>query len=282
MRNNDFAIFILTHHRADRVYTYKALKRTNYSGKIYIIIDDTDPEIEKYKENFGKDNVIIFNKKEIAKEFDVMDNFDDYRAVVYARNASFGIAKDLGIKYFMLLDDDYSGFWYRYDKDLNFISKKIKNLNGVLDLMLDYYKSTNIKSIAMAQSGDFIGGDNGFYKSPTRLRKCMNSFICSTERPFKFIGRINEDVNTFVNNAKFGDLFLTIPFITIDQKETQSNAGGLTEIYLNLGTYVKSFYTVMISPSSVTVAPMGSKHKRIHHKVSGKNTYPKIINEKYK
>ena len=29
------------------------------------------------------------------------------------------------------------------------------------------------------------------------------------------------------------------------QKETQSNSGGLTDIYLELGTYVKSFYSVI-------------------------------------
>ena len=279
MKNKDFAIFILTHNRAERVYTYKTLERSGYTGKTYIIIDDTDPEKNTYIKKFGEENVIIFNKQEVAKEFDIMDNFDDYRAVVYARNASFKIAKDLGIKYFMLLDDDYSGFYFRYNRKLEFITEKIEKLDDVLDAMVEFYKSTPVKSIAMAQAGDFIGGDNGFWSSPTRLRKCMNTFICSTDRPFKFIGRINEDVNTYVNNARLGDIFLTIPFIAVVQKQTQANAGGLTDIYLNLGTYVKSFYTVMVQPSSVSVSLMGDKHKRIHHLVKGKFTYPMIVSE---
>ena len=53
--------------------------------------------------------------------------------------------------------------------------------------------------------------------------------------------------------------------------------GGWTEFYLEMGTYVKSFYSVMYNPSCVKVAEMGDKHKRIHHKVIWNNAVPKII-----
>lgn len=281
MEEQAFAIFILTHNRADKVYTYKTLLKTDYDGEVFLIVDDEDPQLEKYKEKFG-DKVLTFSKAEIAKEFDIMDNFSDMRAVVYARNATFGIAKMLGVKYFMVLDDDYSGFYYRFDRGRRFISKKILRMNDVLQAMVNFMKTTNVKSIAMAQSGDFIGGDNGFCDSITMRRKCMNTFLCVTDRPFNFIGRINEDVNTYVNGARLGDIFLTIPVVAIQQKATQANTGGLTEIYLALGTYVKSFYTVMVSPSSVKVAPMGDSHMRVHHRIKGVNTYPMIIREEHK
>lgn len=45
---------------------------------------------------------------------------------------------------------------------------------------------------------------------------------------------------------------------------------------------VKSFYSVMISPSSVKINLMGNKHKRMHHVISWNNTVPKIIKESYK
>jgi hypothetical protein len=282
MKHDDFAIFILTHGRADNVVTYKTLQKTNYTGKVYFIVDSGDKQIDKYIENFGAENVIIFDKAEIVKEFDVMDNFDNNKTIVYARNACFKIARDLGIKYFMELDDDYDSISYRYNHDLKFIHKKMYLFDEVLDCFLDFYKSTNIKSVAMAQGGDFIGGDNGFAFSMTRVRKCMNTFICSTEREFKFLGKFNEDVNVYAGMASRGDIFLTIPFVMINQKQTQSNKGGMTEDYLDAGTYVKSFYTVMLSPSSVKIALMGDTHKRLHHAVTGENTYPMIIPEKYK
>ena len=41
---------------------------------------------------------------------------------------------------------------------------------------------------------------------------------------------------------------MTIPHIMINQKPTLQREGGLTEVYLEYGTYVKSFYSVMFSP----------------------------------
>lgn len=56
----------------------------------------------------------------------------------------------------------------------------------------------------------------------------------------------------------------------------------MTEVYLNQGTYVKSFYTVMLNPSAVKINLMGNKDKRLHHKILWKNAVPKILSENYK
>lgn len=279
MKNKDFAVFILTHGRADNVVTLKTLKKYGYTGSIFLIVDDEDNQLEKYKENYGE-KVLIFNKKKIGKTFDTVDNFDNYKAVVYARNACFEIAKKIGVKYFIQLDDDYTDFAFRFDENANFIYKPINNLDKVFDILLEFYKNTLFLSIAMAQTGDFIGGGN--ILNGLNRRKCMNSFICSIERPFNFLGRINEDVNTYVDLGSKGGLFLTIPIISLLQKATQSNTGGLTDIYLDYGTYIKSFYSVILQPSSVKVSLMGQKHKRLHHLVKWSNTVPMIISEKFK
>ena len=134
----------------------------------------------------------------------------------------------------------------------------------------------------MGQGGDFIGGKNsGLWKKKLK-RKAMNSFICSVNRPFKFIGRINEDVNTYTRSASVGDLFFTTALLRLNQKETQSSKGGMTDVYLSSGTYIKSFYTIMLMPSSVSINTMGIAHRRLHHRIKWNNTVPKIINEKYK
>ena len=110
----------------------------------------------------------------------------------------------------------------------------------------------------------------------------MNSFFCKTDRPFKFVGTINEDVNAYVGLGAKGELFFTIGNISLNQADTQQNSGGLTDIYLDLGTYVKSFYTVICNPSCVKVRLMGDNHFRLHHMIQWNNAVPKIINEKYK
>ena len=81
MKNN-FAVFILSHGRADKVITVKSLRNSGYTGKIYIICDNEDEQIPRYQENYGKDNVIIFNKEYAMSITDTIDNFNDKRAVV--------------------------------------------------------------------------------------------------------------------------------------------------------------------------------------------------------
>lgn len=283
MNETSFCAFILSHGRADRVYTFDYLQRHGYTGKTYIVIDDEDKTRQDYIDRFG-DRVLIFSKKEIAQTFDEGDNFNDRRAIIYARNASFELAKQVGCKYFIQLDDDYTHFRYKMDDKGQYSGGKgIKNLDFIFDGLLDYYKTIPALSIAMAQGGDFIGGEDGsLAKTMKPRRKCMNTFICSTDRPFQFMGRINEDVNTYTNLARRGGLFLTIPNVAIQQKQTQSNNGGMTDLYLDSGTYVKSFYSVMYSPSCVKVREMRSKFKRLHHKVKWKNTVPQILDESYK
>ena len=207
---NNFCVFILSHGRPDRVFTYKTLIEKGYTGKTYIILDDEDKTADEYKKLY-KDQILTFSKSEAAKTFDVGDNFTDRRAVVYARNAVFDIAKNIGCKYFMVLDDDYTDFRWSFTNERKYVTNKyIKNLDKIFEIMLKFYKSTPFTSICMAQGGDFIGGA-GSGLSKTFLdgqisRKCMNSFICSTDRPFNFVGRINEDVNTYCNLGNKGHL----------------------------------------------------------------------------
>lgn len=99
---NDFAVFILTHGRADNVVTVPAIKKAGYTGKIYFIIDDEDEQAEEYKKNFGADRVIIFDKQAAYDRADTMDNFNDHRAIIYARNECWRIAK--GDEQFLLQD----------------------------------------------------------------------------------------------------------------------------------------------------------------------------------
>lgn len=279
--NDKLVVFILTHGRPDNVITYKTLKRCGFTGDIYIIIDNEDKTKDKYIKKFG-DKVIIFDKEKISKTFDEADNFNDRRSIVYARNACFEIAKNKKIKYFIQLDDDYTAFNYTENKNCEYTSKSIKNLDKVFEYLLDFYKNTGVNSIAMAQGGDFIGGANSNVFKKKLSRKCMNSFICSNEKPFKFMGRINEDVNIYTKLGSIGFLFFTTSLVRLEQKPTQSNNGGMTDIYLDNGTYVKSFYTIIFSPSSVKISMMGEKNRRLHHRVKWKNAVPQIIREEYK
>jgi len=272
--DNNFAVFILTHGRPNQVKTLKLIKARGYTGKVYFIVDNEDKCVQEYQNNFGVESVKVFDKKAMADSIDEGNNFDERRTITHARNACFDIAEQLGIEYFIQLDDDYYSLGYRYDTG----EKKINNLDKVFEIMLDFYKSVNIKSIAFSQGGDHIGGFQGIKLK----RKCMNSFICSTKRKFQFVGAMNEDVNTYTTLGSRGDIFFTFTNINLSQDDTQSKSNGITDMYLRFGTYSKSFTTCMMHPSGTRVSIMNTKHKRIHHSIRWNNTTPMILDPKHK
>jgi len=281
----DFCAFILTHGRPDKVHTLRTLRSHGYTGKVFIVIDDEDQTGEEYKRIYG-DDVLVFSKDEVGQYTDQFDNFFDRRTILWARNACWDLAKQMGYRYFIQLDDDYTSWLHRrrgkghpYSSSVvaeEYHGWTIKNLDAVFDALVRLVETTPIKTVALSQGGDHIGGELG--KRRFR-RKAMNSFICDIAKPFLFRGRINEDVNTYVDRGRTGDLFFTDMQLQLNQLETQKNAGGMTEVYLDSGTYVKSFYTVMAAPSCTSIGLMGRFDKRLHHKINWRKAVPLIIPE---
>ena len=282
MKNKSFAVFILSHGRANNVITIKTLREMGYKGKIYIIIDNEDDQIEEYKKLKDIEDVIVFDKLEEMKYTDTADNFKDHRLVVYARNKCHDIAKELGLEYFLELDDDYTSFGIRYNDKGTLKRVKINNIEKLFDSFINFLEVSGALTVAFAQGGDYIGGVGSKVWKEKLSRKAMNCFFCKTDRPFKFSGSTNEDVNAYITYGNKGKLMFTIADICMDQLQTQSNPGGLTDIYLDNGTYVKSFYSVIHQPQCVKISTMGNKFRRIHHKILWDKCTPKILNEKYK
>ena len=255
-----------------------------YSGKYYFVVDDEDPSLQKYQERFGN-KVLIFNKDKVAERVDLGDNFNNKKVINYARNVCYDLAKQVGVTEFLELDDDYNAFRYRFTDTLDYCSdtKAVKSLDKLFCLLLSFYKANPISVLAIAQGGDFIGGStSGFSKEISLYRKAMNTLICSVNRPVTFVGRINEDVNTYVLAGIKGELFFTLNQVDIRQLTTQANSGGMTETYKDSGTYVKSFYSVIYAPSCVKITEMGVAHRRLHHKINWSKCATKILSEQYK
>lgn len=277
-----FCVFILTHGRPDNVLTIKTLERCGYTGRLYLVCDNEDATLERYRRNFGADRVIVFDKKAEADACDEGNNFDERRTITMARNACFGIAERLGVTHFVELDDDYTRFRFN-TPETNDRLFWINNIERVFAGMLRFFSEAGCYAVAMAQGGDFIGGiDNGYGLYRFSKRKCMNSFLCSTDRPFRFIGAMNEDVNTYTTLGSRGSVFITIPVAALDQKATQQQAGGISDMYKRFGTYCKAFTTVMMMPSAVKVSMMRSSNPRLHHTIAWTRAVPSIVPQRYR
>lgn len=277
----NYACFILTHGRPHNVVTYNTLRKHGYTGRIVIVIDNEDKTADEYRKVFGDENVVMFDKAGIGETFDIADTRTDRRATVFARNAAFNIARDLGLDYHIQLDDDYVWFGYRKMEHGTLRGIRTKRLDDLWEALIDFMEASDAVTVAMSQGGDHIGGGM-IRKNKFITRKAMNSWIFRTERPLKFIGRMNDDVNTYVMNGIRGELIFTLNELCLVPVQTQSLAGGMTEMYLDVGTYMKSMYTVMMAPSCVTVRQMGPTNPRLHHNIKWENAVPKIINERYR
>lgn len=269
---------ILTHGRAGRVVTDRTLTKSGFTGPVHYVIDDEDDQADKYRTLYGEDKVHVFSKDDEEALFDPGDLSTDRGTIVYARNASQRIARSLGWDYLWQLDDDYTAFHYRYPKGTKLAYTDVRSLDNVLRYLQRFMEDTGALTVALGQGGDLIGGMNLNMRKGL-LRKAMNSFLISTARPVAFVGRINEDVNTYVSLGNRGELLFTVMDATLVQKQTQSNAGGMTDTYLDSGTYIKSFHTVMRNPSSVKIGMMNATHRRIHHEIDWRRTVPCILSE---
>jgi hypothetical protein len=279
---DDFCAFILTHGRPNKVHTYRSLRAAGYTGKVFIVIDDEDETAEEYKRIYG-DEVLVFSKDEVGRYTDQFDNFSDRRAAIWARNACWDLAKQTGHRYFIQLDDDYVAWHYKrfgkgHQRSVSagdeYHQWTMKNLDTIIDALVRVIKTTPIKTIALSQGGEHLGGGP---RARRFKRKAMNTFVCDVNKPFLFRGRLNDDVNTYVSLGSIGGLFFTDMELLVVPLQTQTNSGGISGAYRDVGTYVKSFYTVMAAPSCVTIRTMGRQYRRIHHHIDWRRAVPLII-----
>ena len=285
MVRDDFAIFILAHGRPEKCITPKNLKRAGYTGKYYIIVDNEDKTVDGYKERFGEDKVIVFDKAKAGEKFDIYDNFEGRNVVVFARNVCFDIARDLGLSYFAEFEDDYREFNFRVPDGKSLRVVWVQDFDSVCEAMLRYIDDSHIRTIAFAQAGEYIGGiESSVWKNKAK-RKAMNTFFFKVEEPEKdltFFGRMNDDVNTYTLMGSRGEVFLQTPIVSLTQEVTQEKKGGNTDAYKKHGTYAKSFYSLLSCPSCVKIYTLGRYYHRVHHEISWNNCVPKIISDRFK
>lgn len=290
MLPDTFATFVLTHGRAETLLTPDTLARCGYTGRLFLLVDNEDKQADEYRRRFG-DRVIMFDKAKVAESVDTCDNQRRRDSVVFARNHNFTVAREMGLTHFWQLDDDYFNIHWSLDNDGNYLTTTndsiVQNLDPIVAACLEFLDATPARTICFAQAGDFIGGNNGSVAKRGAAggfsRKVMNSFFFRTDRPVTFRGRVNDDVNLYVECGRRGDLFVTIPRLRVQQPPTQQQSGGCTDVYKAFGTYIKSFYSVMVAPSCVQVRMLhGKAHSRIHHAVRWRSAAAAIVDEKYR
>ena len=128
----------------DATSKFKKMRKSLGHKRHYLDKEDIKEVIEYYEKYSTSKNVKIFDKKYYADRVDEGNNFDERRTITHARNACFDIAKQIGVTYFIQLDDDYKQFKFRFENKLGY-EAVIKNIDKTFDSFLNFYKNTNIK-----------------------------------------------------------------------------------------------------------------------------------------
>ena len=146
-------------------------------------------ELEETKKDILEEitsNSIITDKQYYKSISDYGDNGGNDSVVLWARNACHDIARGLGLKYFLELDDDYSSLDYRRVEGNKLAAYKAQNLDELFTCFIKWLDDSGAMVIALSQAGDFIGGAKSKRFSEKVLRKAMNAFFCDVDKQFQF------------------------------------------------------------------------------------------------
>lgn len=281
---SEFAVFILSHGRAESITTVDMLKDGGYTGDWFVVIDNEDDQEGLYRKRFGE-HILQFDKKAEAEKTDTGDLDNDRRVGVFARNAIQDLAEQMGYKYHLQLDDDFRGITFRLPsgKANKLTTNRCKNLDRLFKALCEYMDTApQITWLSFALSSDYLGGtDNNRYQSGL-FPKTMGSFLMRADKKVRFRMRMNDDITTCVASWHIGLPNFSIMRIMVETPPTQQMKGGMTDIYQDNGTYRKSFYSVLCCPSFVTIGKQGIKHFRIHHQIHWNGCVPKVLSPKWK
>lgn len=276
-----FAVFILSHKRANRVETFDTLRNAGYTGEIFIVVDDADPQLDVYTHRFSE-CLLVFNKQEMKAITDTVTNIKKDSSPVYARNFIEQYANNMKYDAYIVMDDDVTNLRYRYLDNGVARSQSLKyNLDIVLTSYIDYLLHANIATLSFATVMVYAGG---VHSEADEVRLASHRYTCQIHMrnlsfPVEWMSLANNDSISANNTAKVGYLWWALPFIVYDSPKMNTLPGGMKEVYDAVNEFSRAFMATVVSPS---VCRVGCSKDRLAIKRDLKTAYPMIISSRWK
>ena len=270
-------IFIPSYHRPMNVKTAKYFVGIGYDPKkIHVFIDsETDDKTEYQEEMFNLGvNLHIFDMDEARKRYDYVHRASlSRRSAGQARNMFQDFAKDNGIDFYMVQDDDTQNYQNR-PFCLYLGMANIDLINTIFLMIEDFMRRKKIGLFALSQTGDIYGASNKIFR-----KKVMNTtfylmpYIYRGERGVQdddtslFTGVMNEGL--FTGSMHSG--------LVLQQTQSATAAGGLTDLYNECKLLNKSLVTPIQFPSAIHAERQEKNGARLHHHIKAKYIFPMIL-----
>lgn len=271
-------IFIPSYHRPDNLKTVNYFTKIGWSAsKIHVFIDSEADDKEAYDfeaEKVGF-NLHVFDMEEARERYDYVHlPSQSRRSAGQARNVFYDKAKELGIKFYMVQDDDTTGYEIkRFGKYKGMAS--VDDISCVFEGVKSFMEKRELGLFGVSQTGDFIGGTN---KKLLR-NKVMNTTFVLTDYIYRgeravqdndtsqFVGIMNEGLFT----GSLGD------GLSLKQTASATAKGGLTDLYNECKLLNKSLVGPIQFPSAIYAEKQKKNGARLHHHIKARYLYPKLI-----
>lgn len=258
--------------------TARTLEKMNYPGEWFIVCGNNDETLPQYRDNWG-DHVIVFDWYEEIKHTDTLDNFgfeDKASGACPVRNATMKISKKRGELRHWQFDDDYNDF-HKFDVD----NEKFRRFDSGEEFEDWLYTVAKYGyDCGMNNIGFPPGSETYPDKFCTFSGRVFNAHnLPSTDDIFvPWVGRMNDDLINAINVWRQGGYEMSLRHMNMTMPNSQSEQGGLSEMYIQDGTVRKSAYPVLLAPNATKLVV---KFGRYHHEVDWSKLRPKLLHEKY-
>lgn len=275
---NDFAVFIITHDRAERQSSLDCLLRMGYTGQYWLVVDNEDPSINRYLDLYPN-NILVFNKADFMENTDIGSRRTEACAT-FARNAVECLALKLGYQFFLVMDDDITDFRFRYDEDDSLKSFKVKtSLDDIFSAYVEFLRTTGVSTVSFGVAKTFIGGVSSLANDKIAgLRECYTMFFRNNRYRVDWVSAVYEDIITSSLSGKKGQVWLQLPFVQLDTVAMVENSGGNTSMYKAFQQFEYPFHSVMYMPGTMSIVYKNNKYLGV---ISKKHDVPMIISNIY-
>lgn len=271
-------IFIPSYHRPENQKTVKYYLKQGYDpSKLHVFLDSEADDIELYKSILLPQgvNVFVFDMNEARRRYDYVHRVSvSRRSAGQARNMMQDYAKDNGIDFYMVSDDDTDHYQERV-KGRYIRQAGLEDLLYYFGMVEDFMRRHRIGLFGLSQTGDLYSQE----ELKVMRWKVMNTtfylmpYIYRGERGIQdddtslFAGVYNEGL--FTGSLASG--------VVLHQTPSATSDGGLTDLYNECKLLNKSLVCPIQFPSAIWAERQTMNGNRIHHHINKRYLAPCLI-----
>lgn len=273
-------LFIPSYHRPNNCKTvYYFLKLGYDPRKIHVFLDSETDDISEYEKNLLPSgvNIHVFDMEEARRRYDYVHRASpSLRSAGQARNMFMDFAKENGIDFYVVQDDDTQNFQLRVFT----MYARTAILDDVIryfDWMEKFMRNHHIGLFGLSQTGDMYSSNTVdkriFRKKVMNTTFVLLPYVYRGERGVQdddtslFTGVMNEGY--FTGSLRSGLVLL--------QTLSATSKGGLTDLYNECKLYNKAMVTPIQFPSAIHAEKQPLNGGRIHHRISSRYLFPCIM-----